>query len=59
LYDETAPYEFIVPASIVAGGVSVVQVILIVITSGIFLLMATFLYFMIKDKYFSKALSKT
>ena len=59
LYDETAPFEFIVPASIVAGGVSVVQVILIVITSGIFILMASFLAFMIKDKYFSKNLSKT
>jgi hypothetical protein len=52
LYDETSGVAFEVPASIVEGGVNILQLALLVISSGLFILMTIFLSIMIKDKYY-------
>jgi hypothetical protein len=58
LYDETSAFTFDVPASIVEGGVNIVQIALLVITSSLFVLLVIFLTLLIKDKYVSNRTSK-
>ena len=58
LYDETSPYEFVVPESIVEGGINIIQLALLIITGGLFVLMSVFLGILIKDKYFNRSNAK-
>ena len=51
LYDETAPFDFIVPASIVDGGVNIVQVTLLVLGGLIVLLITVLIVIVVKDRY--------
>ena len=60
LYDETSAVAFEVPASIVEGGINILQLALLIISSGLFVLMTIFLVLMIKEKYFtSNEVTKT
>ena len=51
LYDETSPFDFVVPASIVEGGVNFVQVALLVIGGMIALLITILIAVVVKDRY--------
>ena len=55
LYDETAAYTFDVPASIVEGGINILQLALLIISGGLFVLLLIFLVVMILDKRKEKA----
>jgi hypothetical protein len=59
LYDETSAFTFDVPASIVEGGVNIVQVALLIISGSLFVLLSIFLILMIKDKYAINQAPKT
>jgi len=53
LYDETSIYEFVVPASVVEGSVNILQLALLIVSGGLFLLLIVFLGLLMKDRYFS------
>jgi hypothetical protein len=52
LYDETSAYNFLVPASVIDGGISIIQVVLIVLGGLITLLISVLLFVVIKDRRF-------
>ncbi len=51
LYDETSPFDFVVPASIVEGGVNFVQVALLGLGGMIALLITILIAVVVKDRY--------
>jgi len=51
LYDETAPYSFVVPASVVDGGVNILQVALFAIVGLVLVLSTTLVTIVLKDRY--------
>jgi hypothetical protein len=59
LYDETNAYLFEVPESIVEGGLNLLQVVLLVIAGGLFVLLLTIGYMLVKQQgYFQKSRPK-
>jgi hypothetical protein len=54
LYDETSTFTFEVPESIIEGGINVLQVVLIIISGGLFVLLLIFSYVLLKDRYDKK-----
>ena len=59
LYDETAAYTFDVPASIVEGGINIIQLALLIISGGLFVLLLIFLIMILLDKRKEKAIKAT
>jgi hypothetical protein len=59
LYDETSSFVFEVPQSIVEEGMNIVQLILIIISTGLFLLLIVFGAVIIKDRSLAKKSSST
>ena len=51
LYDETAPYSFAVPASVVDGGVNILQVALLAIVGLLIVLSTLLVVIVLKDRY--------
>ena len=51
LYDETAPYSFAVPASVVGGGVNILQVALLAIVGLLIVLSTALVVIVLKDRY--------